>query len=187
MTSIRPSIAASAIALGILGFVTWPVAADCELMGAVEDVLPTAQVAFVGTVASVEGPAAQFEVHEVWAGTIQPGVVVRGALDEPGPDAGFGAGFSEDDRHWDVGTTYLVLPYADGGTLRDNVCTATVAWTDDLADLRPADAEIYTGTDGPAATGSFSIPAPLIVAAAAVVGMGLVSLLAFRRRGEPPR
>lgn len=163
----------------------WTAAADCQPAGALEEVVPAAPIVFVGTVTAVVGPAARFEVTEVWAGAIEGEVEVRGLTDGDGPDAGFGQGFSEDDRHWEIGTTYLVVPYADGGTLRDNICTATTVWTDELAALRPA--EVAPGGSGgePATEPEApSVPVtPIVVVALATLVVG-ISFVAFRRRGE---
>jgi len=161
--------------------ITWlglapPAAADCEPAGPVADALRTASVAFVGTVVAVEGPAARFAVAEVWAGEVGAEVEVRGVSDDVGVDSGFGAGFTEDDRHWTDGATYLVVPWVDGAVLRDSICTATTEWSDDLAALRPADARILEGQ------GTVEQPTwlLLIVIASAVLAAG--SVLAFRRR-----
>src|SRR5688500_13707667 len=129
-------------------FIAWvglvsPTTADCQLAGPIEEVLPAAPVAFVGTVTEVDGPIATFKVSEVWAGDLGAVVTVRGLFDGvPPPDGGFGAGFSEDDRQWTVGERYLVVPFIDAGVLRDNQCTATTDWRPQLEALRPADARI---------------------------------------------
>ena len=155
------------------------VLADCEPAGPIEQVLPTAPVAFVGTVVATEGPVATFAVTEVWAGEVGASIEVRGLSDDMGgPDAGFGAGFSEDDRHWTEGVTYLVVPFVDGAVLRDHICTATTEWRPDLEDVRPADARALTPTDDAPA----GIPLPVVLVAAMVVAIAGASVLAFRRR-----
>lgn len=151
-------------------------AADCQPAGPIEATLRTAPVAFVGTVVAVEGPAARFAVAEVWAGSVGASVEVRG-LGGGGPDTGFGAGFSEDDRHWVEGATYLVLPVVDGGILRDHLCTATTEWRDDLAEMRPASAVIV---EPPDAAGD--VPVGLLALAVTAVAAVLVGVRAFARR-----
>lgn len=112
-----------------------PVVADCDPAGRPADVLPDAEVAFVGDVVEVRGSVAQISVREVWAGNVGAVVEVHGLGDE-------GRGPSEDDRRWERGTTYLVLPASNGAVLRDHICTATSEWTDELAALRPANARL---------------------------------------------
>lgn len=168
-----------AIVLFLLLLAPWPVAADCQPAGPIEDEVPAAEVAFVGTVTAVDGAVATLAVREIWAGDVESPAVVRGFFDViGGEDTGFGAGLSEDDRHWVAGTTYLVVPWVDGAVLRDSICTATVEWNDDLARLRPADARILVdaGPEGP------SIPPTLLVASAVILVAGGASALAFRRR-----
>jgi hypothetical protein len=156
-----------------------PALADCQPAAPIEQVLPKADVAFVGTVTTLEGPVATFAVREVWAGEVADTVVVRDLFDDlGGVDAGFGAGFSEDDRQWTAGETYLVVPWVDGDTLRDNICTATTEWSAELEALRPGNARILTG---PGDEG-VSIPPALILAGAVLGLIAAVSVLAFRRR-----
>jgi hypothetical protein len=151
-----------------------PVHADCAVAGPPAEALPTAAIAFVGEVVGVTGPMATFEVREVWAGGDLAQIVeVRGLSDDGANPQALG----EDDRTWTLGTTYLVLPYADGGLLRDSICSATTEWTDDLAALRPADARLVASSSGQ----DPSIPVPALVIGAAVVFLAGMSLLAFRR------
>jgi hypothetical protein len=186
---MRPSalVAATLIARGALvglAAAAWLLApssalADCEPAGPIEQVLAAAPVAFVGTVVATEGPVATFAVTEVWAGEIGESIEVRGVSDEVGgPDAGSGAGFAEDDRHWTEGATYLVVPFVDGAVLRDHICTATTEWRADLEEVRPADARTVTATDE-APTG---VPLPVVLVAAMLVAIAGASFLAFRRR-----
>ena len=172
------TLVSSALMLAWLALAV-PAMADCDLPGPIDQVLPEAQVAFVGTVMTVDGPAATFAVREVWAGAVADTIEVRGLADQVGgPDAGFGAGFSEDDRHWTDGATYLVIPVVDGGVLRDSICTATTEWQPELEDLRPATARIVAATEEPAAT----VPAPILIVGVVVLLLTLASVLAFRRR-----
>lgn len=174
----------TALALGVLAGVlvsTSPVAADCQPAAPIEQSLPQAQVAFVGTVTDVNGAVATLAVREVWAGEVEDIVVVQGMFEDLGgvdPNVGAGGGLSEDDRLWTAGETYLVVPWVDGAVLRDSICTATTAWSSDLEPLRPEDARILVAEEPE----GLSIPPDLIVlgvVAAVVVG---ASALAFRRR-----
>ena len=139
--------------------------------------LPEAQIAFVGTVVAVEGPAATFAVREVWAGAVADRIQVRGLSDRIGEaDTGFGAGFTEDDRHWTEGATYLVIPWVDGGVLRDSVCTATAEWRAEFEDLRPSDARVVAATEEAPAL----VPTPILIA-----GIGVLLLAAGIGPGLP--
>ena len=160
-----------------------PVAADCQPAGPVEDALPTAPVAFVGVVTALDGPVATFAVREVWAGDVPSTVEVRGLADDiGGVDAGFGAGFSEDDRQWNGGGTYLVVPWVDGAVLRDSICTPTTEWRPELETLRPANARVGTAEEA----GGVSVPPAVLATGAVLLLITAVSALAFRQ-GERPR
>ena len=171
----------SLIALGVLlAIITFasPVAADCQMAGPIEDELAATEVAFVGTVTEVIGSMARFEVHEVWVGPVGNRVEVHGLTS--------GVEFSEDDRHWEAGTRYLVVPYVEGQVLRDSICSATIEWADELGDLRPPDATIV-GSEETAEPEDRQVPLALIAVLGAVISVAGVSLLAFRRRGEESR
>jgi hypothetical protein len=169
MLNRRTLVAAAATLLWLTA--AGPAAADCEPAGPIEEALPAAPVAFVGTVAALDGPIATFAVSEVWAGEVADVVTVRGLSDAAA------AGFTEDDRQWSHGELYLVVPWVDGGALRDSICTATTKWRPELEDLRPADARIVS-IQG---TGDAAPSVALILVATAVVIAG-ASVLAFRRR-----
>jgi hypothetical protein len=156
-----------------------PVAADCDLAGPIEEAMPDAPVAFVGTVVELDGPIATFTVSEVWKGEVAEVVTVRGLFDGVGrPDGGLGAGFSEDDRQWTEGETYLVVPWIDGGVLRDSQCTATTEWRPELEVLRPEGARIVTNE---AARGG-TVPLELVLVAVVLAVVAGGSAVAFRRR-----
>jgi len=154
------------------------VAADCQPAGTPAEVLPNAEIAFVGEVVDVGEATARIAVTEVWAGDVGAVVEVRGLGDEGrGPELGVAEGPSEDDRRWVLGTTYLILPFTDGNILRDHICTATTEWTDELAALRPADARVL-------ADPAVNADPPVMLLGIALVGVGAigVSWFAFRRR-----
>ena len=144
--------------------------ADCQPASSVQEALANAEVAFVGTVvAAVQGePGASFLVDEVWVGNLPPTTEVRGIGD---------AGFLEDDRRWIVGVRYLVIPYVDGAVLRDNICTATLEWTDELAALKPQGAQ---GPDEGQGGSDRGISGELLGVAAALLLLGIVGFIAFR-------
>jgi hypothetical protein len=158
-----------------------PATADCQMAGPIEAELRLAPVAFVGRVTSTEGAAAWFAVSEVWAGTVNETVEVRGISDIGGgraePAAGEPFPIGEDDRPWTVGATYLVIPTVEGDVLRDSICSATAEWVPELAALRPADARII-GADGQPDGGGPPLPLMLVLGAVAVIGA--LSVLAFR-------
>ena len=179
MRSPRPSFGLLLVA-GVGWLLAAPrVAADCEPAGPLEQVLPKADVAFVGTVTALDGPIATFAVREVWAGEVADTVSVRGFFEAPGGRGAAGeAPFGEDDRSWMAGETYLVVPWVDRGVLRDSICTATTEWSDELAALRPADARFLARPD----PGSVSIPGTVIVVGTVILVIAGASALAFRRR-----
>ena len=163
------------IALANLAFPA-AVRADCQPASSVAEALAATEIAFVGTVfAAVEGePGAAFIVDEVWVGDLPETIGVRGMGD---------AGFMEDDRHWAIGVRYLVIPYVDGGVLRDHICTATTEWREELADLRPEDARAPGESPSPPGEG---IPIEVLGVLAALGVLGIVGLIAFRH-GTPAR
>lgn len=141
-----------------------PAAADCMIdERPVEQQIADAEIVFVGTVADLQfETTAQFQVEEVWKGTVPADAVVLGGPGEPGV-------VTSVDRFWTVGQRYLVFPQAEGGQLRDNSCTPTREWTEDLAAARPADVTTPQAS-APAETDR----TPLIVAAVAVLLVGAV-------------
>ena len=143
--------------------------ATAEPAGPLAEALPRAEIAFVGEVLAVVGPAAEIAVEEVWAGSVEETVRVTGMSDR--------VTFGEDDRHWVAGTTYLVVPFVDRGVLRDGICTATVEWSDELAALRPPDA---TGVSPEAATDG-ELPLPIVALGVAAAALIAISVLVFRR------
>jgi hypothetical protein len=168
----------------MFALVSSPVTADCQPVGAPEEVLPTAPVAFVGTVTALDPGVAHFTVLEVWKGDVAEAVDVNG-LWMPHPRGPGPAGPAEDDRPWALGGTYLVIPQIDDGALLDHICTATVEWSAELAALRPADAVVHAA--GEEASAAFEIPTPVLVAIAAALVVASASVLAYRRRGQPTR
>jgi hypothetical protein len=153
-----------------------PARADCVPPPPLADAIAEARVVFVGTVTGVLGVSgARFEVEEVWKGSLPGNVEVRGLAD---------GALVEFDRQWQIGQRYLVLPRVSGGILRDDLCTATTPWRDELASLRPETAP--AGGGGPA-----SLTQGLILAAAMLTLIGIAWWVATRQdergRSDPPR
>jgi hypothetical protein len=171
MHASRTLIAAAAMGLTLLAVVAAPAAADCQPAGPIQEELPRAEIAFVGTAVDVIGSMATFEVHEVWAGSVAATVEVHGLTS--------GVEFSEDDRRWEAGTRYLVVPIIEGQVLRDSFCTPTTEWQPELAALRPASAQIIGGDTEETGV---SVPPALLLAGAVILVVAGVSALAFRRR-----
>jgi len=162
-------LSATGLALATLAFPA-VARADCQPASSVEDALAAAEIAFVGTVVAAvdDEPGAGFRVEEVWVGELPAAVEVRGMGDE---------GFMEDDRRWTLGARYLVIPYLDDGVLRDNICSASLEWRDDLAALRP-DAHPPEGeTDGSGG----GVPGAVVALAAAIGVLAIAGVVAFRR------
>lgn len=155
-----------------------PVTADCDLVGTPAEVLPTAEVAFVGTVVQVDGSLARFDVLEDWTDTVDDSVEVVGLRAHRGGDPNM---MTEDDREWHFGATYLVIPSVTGNVLQDHICTATTEWREDLGALRPPGVEAAVGGAAPTEAPS-SPPLPVLLIGVAAVVVAGVSVLAFRRR-----
>lgn len=149
-----------------------PVKASCAMPPPLEDHLALADAVFVGTVHEVanESRTATVEVHEIWTGPDLPATVtVHGGQEEMTTSV---------DRFFEAGSRYLFAVSANDGRLEDNGCTATMPWTDDLDELRPAEPRLpMTSPDG----GS-GVPAPFILALGGAAVVALTGVLAFRRR-----
>ena len=169
-------VGARSAALGVVMMVASvaSVRADCQPVESVEAALESAEVAFLGTAVAVSEArsSATFRVEETWAGTVGPSVEVFGLNG--------GRGMSEDDRTWQAGQRYLVIPYVIGGQLADHICSGTRPWANELAALRPPGAIAVEPAATPAAP-----PWPVLIAVAIVLVVGLVGLLAFRRAERP--
>jgi len=163
------------------------VRADCQPVESVEAALEAAEVAFVGTVLqTAPGEDAVFRIEEAWVGqlgsTIEVGGlngggrrVVRPNQEVPAVEP-VPAGFVEDDRIWEVGQRYLVIPYVVEGRLVDHICSGTSPWSNELAALRPP-----TATVAEPAAPAASPPWPVLSAGALVLVLALGGWLPFRR------
>lgn len=148
--------------------------ASCGEIPPLEEHLAQAEVVFVGVVTAVthEQRTALVDVEEIWRGPELPTeVTVLGGFED--------LGFTTADRYFEEGRRYLFAPSLTEGRLEDNACSATQIWSDDLTDLRPASFVTPEPVEGDPSGG---IPAPVIGIASAVLAIGAVSILAFRRR-----
>jgi hypothetical protein len=178
---IRVSLlAALTMTVPALAATAGPVFADCAPAPLLEEAVRSNEVVFVGTVSALAGKGAwaTVQVTEVWRGPdMDAQVTVRGS---GGPDD-----FGEDDRMFEVGVTYLFVPWIVDGAYVESICTATVQWARAADALRPADWRPPSGS--PASPGGMASPldgfhGPVVAAA----GLGLVFLvvafIAGRRR-----
>jgi hypothetical protein len=153
------------------------VLADCAVPPELKVALATAQVAFVGTVNRTEGDDrwAHVDVEEIWSGPDLPEtVVVVGAL--------VADGVTPDDRTFRAGVRYLFLPTRDAdGTLRDNGCTSTTEWIDEMAIFRPESARAPKADP---ASGFLDALLPVGVALLAALGLLLIGFAARGREGD---
>ena len=173
--------AALILALLALG-IPAPVAADCQPPESVEAALATTQVAFVGTVIATRenAPGAAFQVEEIWAGNVSSPAEIQGMFGNER--------LAEDDRLFEAGARYLVIPYrGDDGLLHDNICTGTTRWRAGLAELRPPDAQVLGALPSGAAEGPAGPPMSLLVAGLAAVLVIGIGVIAFRSASRRPR
>jgi hypothetical protein len=163
-----------------LAFVLTPsaVLADCMMPAPVQEAAKTSDIVFVGTVTETtnQNRWASVSVEEIWRGPdLAATVSVKGGS---GGDA-----ISSVDRSYQAGVKYLFFPYPDErGDLADNICTNTVEWTADLAQLRPADARQPLGANEEKGTFDVgSVIAPLGVALLVGGALLIAGLLARGR------
>jgi hypothetical protein len=132
------------------------VSADCAALPPVDEAVLLGEVVFVGTVLRLDNQArwATVRVEERWRGArdLADTVEVRGG---PGPGTATSV-----DRLFGM-NRYLFVVTRGPDYLSDNACTATTAWTDDLARLRPIDVS----------------PAPDVVANVEVTELNLDTLM----------
>ena len=88
-----------------------------------------------------------------------------------------GRPLSEDDRTWELGARYLVIPFPDRGVLHDHICTGTELWREELAALRPPGAAQQVG----APTGGSPPPWPMFAGVLAASIMLVAGVIAFRK------
>ena len=136
---------------------------DPAVIGAVD-------VAFVGTLSSVTatGDQATLAVDDVWSSGDLPAVVVVSSATEQWSGASAGR--------------YLVLASVVDGSIQltDQECNVALPWDESFAALRPATAHAPI-----ASTEKGGPPVQLLLAAGAMLVIGIASLIAFRRPRAP--
>ena len=173
----------SLAALLVPGFATAPVAADCAVPATIPDAQRTRDILFVGTIAKLENDNrwAKVLINERWqnADGLPDTVDVRG-----GPAAGTS---STTDRAYTDGR-YLFDVTNLGPYLQDTSCSATTAWTDDLARYRPSNVAEAPGSSSGSpldavSSSDLALAAGLVLALLVAV---VTYILILRRRKRPP-
>jgi hypothetical protein len=160
-----------------------PVAASCAPIVSLEEALLMADTVFVGSVTSVENGDrwASVRVEERWknARDLPDTVQVRG-----GPEPGT---TSSVDRKFVLGRHLFVVTRGPG-YLEDNGCSATMAWTDALAALRPAGLAADPGVVAGTQVTEFDLDPylPILALALALIVAVIAYLLILRARKRPP-
>lgn len=165
------AIAALAVAFTNLVLTVGTAYADCMMDERPYDQrIEEAEVVFVGTVTATahSETTAEVAVEEIWKGPdLEAEEVVIGGSGQDGA-------MTSVDRFFQVGETYLFLPFPEDGVLRDNSCTSTAPMSPDLAVFRPDDARtIDDGTVAMRDGDGFSVPMPVVASLAfLVLGFG---------------
>jgi len=128
-------------------------AASCGAIPKMVRAIKHAPAVFVGEVQDVRSRRrwATVAVREVWKGKVSERVEVRsGEFDAPGGLTTI----SSVDRFYDAGSTYLFVPFArEGDVFKDNACTRTTRYRDELQTFRPSGSSatpVYSSTSSPA-------------------------------------
>lgn len=107
--------------------------ASCGAPPPLEDAIDEADAVFVGMVVEVSNRQrnAVVDVEAVWKGDVDERVEVRGGPQSPNT-------ITSVDAAYDEGKRYLFVPHkGSGDRFRDNACTSTQPYDEDLEDLRP--------------------------------------------------
>jgi hypothetical protein len=163
MTSRRAALPALASAFALAWALATVEAAEATSCVDFATALDEAPLVFVGTVveAAREGRKATFRVEEIWRGHVGRTATVEGGpltWNLTGAQPQVAIPMSQTYQLWG---RYLVAPERGvDGVLRDNVCSATRWFTDDLDGLRPRKVPTYAEYDGGARTISVEAPSP---------------------------
>ncbi len=179
-------MAALVVAVGLFLGSSQPAFATFCLWPELDDALPEADAAFVGTVVAVANQQrwATVTVEEIWSGPDLPATVeVRGSgSDNPRV-------WSDLDRAYRVNGTYLFVVDLEGGRLRDHACSATTEWPNDQAiRFRPRAPRSPTeigSADASAATGDPLTALPVLAVSGFAGLLVFGGVVAIRRRAPP--
>ncbi len=173
----RIALRLALLAIAMATFAQAPTAlASCAPPEPLGRVIATSDVVIVGTVIELanEDRWARVHLEEIWKGmnfaaSVTSGdgrtiVEVRG-----GPEPGTA---SSVDRAFTL-ERYLFTLGLEGNTLIDNSCSGTIPWTDDLAALRPVDAQVLTPTVVEPAPG-FDFQLLLPIVGVSIVALGFI-------------
>ncbi|OGO56433.1 MAG: hypothetical protein A2V85_03460 [Chloroflexi bacterium RBG_16_72_14] len=158
------------------------VSADCAALPSIDEAVLLGEVVFVGTVLRVDNQRrwATVRVEERWRGArdLAGTVEVRG-----GPEPGTATSV---DRLFGIGR-YLFVVTRGPDYLSDNACTATTAWTADLARLRPIDVSPAPDVVANATVTELDLDAfmPLVALALALIVAVIAYLVILRARRRP--
>lgn len=175
---MRTAHLAAATVVGILvGMIPSAAMASCAEFPPLDEHLEKAGVVFVGTIAGLEDDnrTALVDIEEVWRGGPLPArVTVHGATEPDDPTM-----MTSVDRMYVNAASYLFAVTVDErGRLRDDACTATREWSDDLDTVRPATVTRPEPTGDEAG----GLPASVIGIAIVLLAIGAASVFAFRAR-----
>lgn len=127
-----------------------------------------ASMVLLGEVTAWDGTTAEFNIEEIWRGPDLPAEV------DIVPEEG---------RAYTAGVRYLVFPSMAPSPLVDTPCSATVRWSEDLAELRPATAR----APGTAPAEDADLPWEWVIGAAVLFALftGTRSIVERRRHPKP--
>lgn len=183
--SVRSRVGlAGLMALAFLSFATPAAATSCIEPLPIDQAIDEARTVFVGTVTQSEydGLLAVFTVEEVWKGEVGATVMVTGG---PSPDDLGEEPESSDGtivaplpyRHFEVGGTYLVLPWGvEDDVYIDDGCSATLVYDSSLDEYRPESAQ------PPVDDADTVLTARIALGAVALASAGAFLIARFRRR-----
>jgi hypothetical protein len=139
----RGAVPALVVALALAWSLATAEKADSTTCVDIATALEEAPVVFVGTVVEISfsdgDRLATLRVEEVWKGEVGRVVVVDGGR-PPQKVRRITGSLSNLGRMFHLGGRYLVAPFEEDGVLRDNSCSATRWYTNELDRLRPPNA-----------------------------------------------
>ena len=171
---------AAILAVGVAVIPLATVSACSCAMQELPEAIATADVAFVGTVSSLEqstDPALGERLTTTWQVTssrdpLPTTSITVGSVKNDGANCGISFGVSEQ---------WLVLAYQSEGGLETNGCTMSRPLGGDDPEIEALIAEAMQPVTASADVDEPELPLPVIGLGAAAFVIGIVSLLAFRR------